>query len=128
MGTSGDVHGRAEHVYRSNHDRGYEQTLKKRIVDLEGENERLRPVVEWAAREPCLCHPANKADGAECLKDAADKALAPDSATEAEPARWHEMMRDFSPEVCWRYVAEEFVCIMKRGHDGGKHEPPEATS
>lgn len=37
---------------------------------------KLADVAEWAARGPCLCHPANKKEGAECLKDAADKALA----------------------------------------------------
>ncbi len=36
----------------------------------------LADVAMWAARGPGLCHPANKADGADCLKDAADDALA----------------------------------------------------
>lgn len=36
----------------------------------------LVDVAQWAARGPCICHPANKKAGAECLKDAADKALA----------------------------------------------------
>jgi hypothetical protein len=52
--------------------------LEQHIAELERENERLRPVVEWAARGPCICHPANKAQGMECLKDAADVALAPE--------------------------------------------------
>lgn len=56
-----------------------DDTAQKRIAELEGENARLRPVVEWAARGPCLCHPANKARGMDCLKDAADIALAPKS-------------------------------------------------
>lgn len=36
---------------------------------------RLVELATWAARGPCLCHPANKAEGATCLKDAADDLL-----------------------------------------------------
>lgn len=37
--------------------------------------EDLRAVVEWAARCPCVCHPANKAKGMYCLSDAARDVL-----------------------------------------------------
>ncbi len=46
----------------------------------------LLPVVEWAARGPCLCHPANKANGMECLKDAADAALKLKEETNGRPS------------------------------------------
>lgn len=56
---------------------GEAKNAQERIAELEGEVGRLKPVVEWAARGPCLCHPANKAVGGMCLKCAADDALAP---------------------------------------------------
>lgn len=43
------------------------------------------------------------------------------SATSHE--RWHVGMREYAPSMCWRFVGENVVCILDRGHDYGVHEP-----
>ena len=39
-------------------------------------------------------------------------------------ARFHETMREHSPELCWYFLSPHTVCILRREHDVGEHELP----
>lgn len=92
---------------------------EQRIAELEGERTTLAKALRVTYEAHQDIHPCTL-----CLEmwRRLEKlaALVPEGKAES---RWHEGMREYQPGTCWRYVGPNDACILKRGHDGGEHEP-----